>query len=72
MSFTNRTLTTGACIEVGDVLFCVNGCEYESSSHADIYITPTRKEASMFDEIEKVIGSNESCTMRLIHKKDIL
>ena len=26
----------------------------------------------MFDEIEKVIGSNESCTMRLIHKRDIM
>ena len=41
-------------------------------SSIDIYITPTKKEASMFDEIEKVIRSQESCTMRLIHKSDIM
>ena len=26
----------------------------------------------MFDEIEKVIRSQESCTVRLIHEKDIM
>lgn len=37
----------------------------------DKMISPNRKETSMFEEITKVIQSDELCTMRLIHPDDI-
>ena len=37
----------------------------------DKMISPSRKETSMFEEITKVIQSDELCTMRLIHPHDI-
>ena len=37
----------------------------------DKLISPSKKETSMFEEITKVIHSDELCTMRLIHPDDI-
>ena len=50
-------------------------CEQYSSHYfiliVDKIISPNKKEASMFEEITKVIQSDELCTMRLIHPDDI-
>lgn len=40
--------------------------------HLDHYISPTEKTVLLFEEIQNLLKSQESSTLRLIHKKDVV
>ena len=43
-----------------------------ASHHLDHYISPTEKTVLLFEEIQNLLKSQESSTLRLIHKKDVV
>lgn len=65
-------LTTTVTITSGDILFCVNSFPFCGRLCIDHYISPTNREVDLFKKIQEIIKSQETSTLRLIHRNDIV